>query len=497
MQIFSKEKCREIDNECISEIGIPSIVLMENAGERICRKIKDFSKEFIIVAGTGNNGGDGLVIARKLSLLGKKVHIFVVGDLEKGTKDFETNLNILENMELKICKIDCKNINRLDSIINRESFIIDALFGVGLNRDVKDLYSDIIEIINKSERVISIDIPSGLDGNKGAPLGRAVKAYITYTIEVMKIGFIKNTAIEYIGKLEVIPIDIPKSIINNISEGVYILSKKDYIDKIPRRKKVSHKGNFGKVGIIAGSKEFIGAGFIVSEAAIKTGSGLVTLIVEKDIASIMKGRVIEAMVKEYGSTYEVEGIRDFNVMAIGPGLGKSLGAIKILTKVIYETECPLVIDADGLNIISENRDVLKNIKNRAILTPHLGEMSRLTGIDIKEIEANKIEISKKFAKENNIILLLKGYRTLITDGDTVYVNLTGNSKMASGGMGDCLTGIITSLVGQGLTLMEAGILGAYIHGYVGECLGNDRYTVSARDVIDNLPKIIEELLCEN
>ncbi len=203
------------------------------------------------------------------------------------------------------------------------------------------------------------------------------------------------------------------------------------------------------------------------------------------------------MIKSYDNICEINDLKKFNVIAIGPGMGTDGEAIEVFDKVIKNTESPLVIDADGLNILSEKNEYFNYIKGRAIITPHLGEMSRLVGKSIEEIEENKIEISKKFAKEKKIVLLLKGYNTIITDGEEVIINNTGNSKMASGGMGDCLTGIITSFIGQGLSIKDAAVLGAYVHGYAGDCLGKRLNSVNARDIINNLPKIIEDLLCEN
>lgn len=498
MEIFRKTSCKKMEEEAIESFKIPSIVLMENAGERIANYIKNEGEKFVIIAGVGNNGGDGLVISRKLILSNKKVHIFIVGNLDKCSSEFKINLDILINMKVDICHLkseeDLLNLNRL---IERDTLIIDALFGIGLNRNIDGIYKKVISIINKSEKVFSIDIPSGMDSDTGKALGICVKAYKTFTIECIKRGFIHNEGVINVGEINVINIDIPKELKEKNSEKVYILPREAYIDKIKKRDKLGHKGDFGKVGIIGGSKDFVGAVYIASEAAIRTGSGLVTLITNKDIASILKCRVIEAMVKEYESTYEISGLDKFDVIACGPGLGRSNEAKEVLYKSIKETKCPLVIDADGLNILSENKDILNYIKNRSILTPHLGEMSRLIGKDIKSIEDNKIEISKKFAKENNVILLLKGYNTIITDGEYVYINKTGSSKMASGGMGDCLTGIIASLIGQGLSLIDSALLGAYIHGYSSDFIGKKMYSVSARDIINILPKIIEDLLCEN
>ena len=498
MEVLSREGLKKIDNIAINDFKIPSILLMENAGERIKNEIANEGESFVIVCGIGNNGGDGLVVARKLILLHKNVHIFIIGNTEKGTEDFKLNFKILLNMKVQINNIKTDiDLNELKNIVKKDTIILDALFGIGLSRKIEGIYIQVIECINKSKRVISIDVPSGMDSNTGKALGYCVKAYKTITIEAIKRGFIYTESIDNLGEISVVNIDIPKEIKDNLSEKVYILPKEVYINKMPRRKKTSHKGDFGKVAIIGGSDNFVGAVYISSEAAIKAGSGLVTLIVNNKIANILKCKIIEAMVKGYDNTYEISELEKFNAIAIGPGMGISKEAIDVFEKVIKSTKCPLVIDADGLNILSKNKEYFNDIKGRAVITPHLGEMSRLIGKTIEEIEMDKIEISKKFAKEKEVIVLLKGYNTIITDGEEVIINRTGNSKMASGGMGDCLTGIITSFIGQGLSIKDSSILSAYIHGHIGDCLGKKLNSVSARDIIDNLPKKIEELLCEN
>ncbi|WP_297637816.1 NAD(P)H-hydrate epimerase [uncultured Clostridium sp.] len=259
MEVLSKEALKEMDNKAINDFGIPSIVLMENAGEKIKNKVINEGETFIIICGTGNNGGDGLVVGRKLILENKKVHIFVVGNMEKGTKDFKVNLKILLNMKTNINNIENNlDLNKLKSIVEKDNVIIDALFGIGLNRKLEGIYNDIIEFINSNEKVISIDIPSGMEANKGVVLGSCVKATKTITLEAIKRGFIYIKNIENLGELSVINIDIPKEIKKRVSEKVHILPKEVYKNKIPKRNKGSHKGDFGKVAIVGGSESFVG-----------------------------------------------------------------------------------------------------------------------------------------------------------------------------------------------------------------------------------------------
>ena len=498
MEILSRHNCKKIDYETINKLGIPSIVLMENAATEIVNIIKDIGNIITIFCGVGNNGGDGLAIARKLHLLGKDVEVILVGDRNKLTHDCSLNLQIVKNLNIPI--INIKDNCSKEYIIEKvkcSDYIVDSIFGIGLNRDILGIYKDIIEIINEfSKFIVAVDIPSGMDADTGKELNISVKANLTCTVEVMKKGFMSTKAIDLTGDIKIINIGIPDYIKEQNSEKIYILSKEKYKRMIPIRKKTGHKGNYGKVLIVAGSKKYYGAAFITTEACVRTGSGLVTLLTHKEAFNALKGRFVEAMIQEYSSFQDIESLKGFDVIACGPGLGKSENSKVILKKVIEKTNCKLVLDADALNIISENKELIIGLKGRTVITPHPGEMARLVGKSISEVETDRIGVAKEFAKKNNIIVLLKGYNTVITDGEAVFINKTGNSKMASGGMGDCLTGIIASFIGQKNNTMEAILLGAYVHGYIGDELSKSNYIVNARDIIECLPKTIEKL-CEN
>ena len=498
MEILSRDNCRKIDYETINKVGIPSIVLMENAANEIVHIVKNIGNKIIVFCGVGNNGGDGLAIARKLYLLGKDVEVILIGDINKLTNDCNLNLQIVRNLNIPVTNIndEFSKTYIIEKIISSD-YIVDSIFGIGLNRDVSGIYKDIIEIINEfSKFIVAVDIPSGMDANTGKKLNVAVKANITCTVEVMKKGFMATKAIDLTGDIKIINIGIPNYIKEQNSEKIYILSKEKYKRIIPIRGKTGHKGNYGKVLIVAGSEKYYGAAFITTEACVRTGSGLVTLLTHKEAASALKSRLIEAMIQEYSSYEDIKTLENFDVIACGPGLDKSENSKAILKKIIEETNCNLVLDADALNIISENKDLISGLKGRTVITPHPGEMARLVGKSVAEVEEDRICIAKKFAKENDIIVLLKGYNTVITDGENVFINRTGNSKMASGGMGDCLTGIIASFIGQKNNIIEATLLGAYVHGYIGDELSKSNYIVNARDIIDYLPKTIEKL-CEN
>lgn len=499
MEVLNRDNCRKIDSETINKVGIPSIVLMENAANGITNIIKDMGNKIVIFCGVGNNGGDGLVVARKLYLLDKDVEVVLVGNTKKISNDCNLNLEIIKNLNISIINIEKEEDikNTLIEKVMKADYIVDSIFGIGLNRDISGIYKDVIEIMNKYSRfTVAIDIPSGMDSNTGEELGKAVKADITCTVEVMKRGFMSTKAIDLTGDIKIVNIGIPDYIKKQNSERTYILSKDKYKKMIPIRNKTGHKGNYGKILIVAGSERYCGAAFITTEACVRTGSGLVTLLTHKEVAGALKSRLVEAMVQEYSSYEDINTIDRFDVIACGPGFSKTEDSKAILKKIIKETDCKLVLDADALNIISENKNLIKGLSERTVITPHPGEMARLIGKTISEVEKDRIGVAKEFAKTNNIIVLLKGYNTVISDGIDVFINTTGNSKMASGGMGDCLTGIIASLIGQKHNIMEGTLLGAYIHGYIGDELSRTSYVVNARDIIEELPKTIEKL-CEN
>ena len=275
---------------------------------------------------------------------------------------------------------------------------------------------------------------------------------------------------------------------------MYLLEEEDYKNLVPVRRITGHKGDYGKVLILAGSSGFTGAAYIVAEAAVRTGSGLTTLLIEDSLQNIFSGRLIEQMTLRYSETDRIEQLlKGIDVLICGPGLSKNKENVEMLEKCIKESSCYVVADADALNIISENESLLQYLKGRAVFTPHPGEMARLVNKSIRDIEDNRIEESRRYAEKNHIVVLLKGYNTVITDGEKTIINTTGSSKMASGGMGDCLSGIIGSLVGQRKDLLNSAVLGAYIHGKSGDKLGEKRFSVNARDIIEIIPSVMEDL----
>lgn len=502
MRIADSLIMRNIDNYVIDKIGMPSIVLMENASIEALKRI-DLDKEYyVIICGPGNNGGDGFAIARHLYNLGKDVDVYIYSSQkEEGLKeDAKINFNIMKNINIPYMFIEDekKDLWILKESLSDSDIVVDSLFGTGfIDKDDKLLF-EIIEYINNfSSKVISIDVPSGLNSDTGEIFNKSVIADKTITFQCMKRGFLNYRAFKYIGEVEVVDIGIPEFVEEKFESLEYILDYNKAKKLIPIRQKTGYKGNYGRVLIVAGSLGFTGAAILTSEAAIASGAGLVSLTSHKEALEVMVPRLREIMSVDINKLEEE--VERSNVIAIGPGLGDSKETYQSLLKVIKvmqeegKEDSFLIIDADGLNVLKGRTEILKHLNFNVIITPHLGEMSRLTGFSIEEISNNRIDIARNFARENNLTVVLKGYNTVITDGNKVYINTTGSSSMAQGGMGDVLTGIISAFSGQKMNGLDASCLAVYIHGYIGDIVSREKYTVKASEIISNIPKYLKKM----
>lgn len=497
LEVLSSEKCKELDKIAINKILIPGIVLMENAAQKLFEEVNLLGNSFLVVCGKGNNGGDGLALARKLIIAGKKVKVIIISKDNNFTDDFKINYDILNNIINNSDIVFIKEEQEVYDVIkgSKCDIVVDAIFGVGLNKDISGMYKTLIEVINKEfSNIISVDVPSGIDCNSGGVRGIAIRASKTYTFETVKRGFLNYKSFEYLGELKVLPIGIPKKVKEEASQSIYILERDDYRNLICERKIYGHKGNYGRAIIVAGSFGMTGAAFITTECTVRSGAGLTTLICRPEIQNIMSEKLIEAMTISKDDIKVNKIIEAADSIAIGPGLDTDEQSEKLLEQVIVKSTCPLIIDADAIKILARRKDLFEYTKGRAVLTPHPGEMSVLTEKSVKDIEQNRIEISREIAEKYNVIILLKGYNTVITNGKCTYINRTGNSKMASGGMGDALTGIINGLASQKMDLLNAALLGAYVHGIIADQLGKENYIINARDIIQNLPKYLNEII---
>jgi NAD(P)H-hydrate epimerase len=488
---------REIDKYCIENLKIPGIVLMENAAIKIVKNLDlENNKSFVIVCGKGNNGGDGFAVARHLFVLNKKVEVFLIGTKDALSEECKINYNILKNMGININKINnVEDINELRDAAGRCDVTIDAIFGTGLAKNLEGIYDLAIAIINENSKyIVSVDVPSGFNSDTGKVMGNCIRANKTITLQLYKKGFINYGSDKYTGEILVEDIGIPDFVVDKFHSNEFIIDKEMIKNRLFIRDKYSHKGDYGRIVIIAGSKGFTGAAYIAAEGAVRSGAGLVTLCCSKEIQSILSTKLVEAMTVSFEEKDRLkETLSKCNSLAIGPGMGNNEETLEAMKYALKNTECPVVIDADGINVLEHKLELIKNRDYGVILTPHLGEMARITGLSIEHIQQNRIEVSEQFARQYGVVVLLKGYNTVITDGKTTMINPTGSSSMASGGMGDCLTGIIASFIGQGYSLMEAASLAAYIHGYAGDKLSKDMFCVNASHVLESLPYAIKEL----
>ncbi len=500
MKVLYSEEMQALDRLSINEGGIPSIVLMENASRATASVIKrDLPPEkyplVAVVAGTGNNGGDGLACSRILHQMGYESRTFIIGEPDKLKTDPSINYNILRKLGMSV--ESCKSTTELENFIigckGRELIIVDALFGTGMSKPVKEgLFEETIELINRSEAtVVSVDIPSGLSDQFLPEEGTHIYADITVTFQHLKVAHIYPDGNQFCGKIEVVDIGLPDQYLRS---GCTTMITPSAFGSVGDRVAVdSHKGSFGHVLTIAGSPDKPGAGILCSAAALKSGAGLCTAALSKEQSSDVVSRYPELMIKRYSSAKELFDDADFStVTLIGPGLGTGVNTFDLLSAAITRTENVLVIDADGLNALANCKDFLQHAPGRIILTPHPGEFSRLLGVDSSEIRKNRIGLARDFARKYCVILVLKGHHTVVAMPDgTVSLNSTGNPGMATAGSGDVLAGVIAGMVARYGTADNLGEIvkrAVFMHGYAGD-IGLETKGVeglTATDILNNL-----------
>ena len=512
MKVITAKAMQDIDRRAINEFGITGLQLMENAG-RCC--VGEIIAEFgmigraVVLAGKGNNGGDGYVIARLLGQNGWHVKVIVLADREQIGGDAAINLEKLPFEMTTFCTRKGQLPERHTEDIFQADLLVDALLGTGLSSEVNGIYLETINLINASGRpVLSVDIPSGIDSTTGQVLGAAVHANITVTFAFAKLGHVLFPGAGHTGRLITSDIGIPQELMESAS-GYDFLKNETVRPMLLRRDRSAHKGHFGHCLIIAGSTGKTGAAALSANSAARAGSGLVTLAVAESIHTVLEIKTTEVMTSplpDAGSGHLANSafpaieklLAGKDAVAIGPGLDRRPGTYALVQTLVETVTVPLVIDADALNALAEEMTVLKRKKSKqVILTPHPGEMARMIGISIQELEENRLAIARGFARDYGVYLVLKGARTIIAapDGATA-INGSGNPGMATGGMGDVLTGIIVSLLGQGYDAGDACRLGVFIHGYAADMVTDEKGEIGiiATDVQEKLPYAFSKLL---
>jgi ADP-dependent NAD(P)H-hydrate dehydratase / NAD(P)H-hydrate epimerase len=531
MKLPNAAEMRGLDQSAINEYLIPGIVLMENAGLGTVRmmeeKLGSPAHSFaLIFIGPGNNGGDGLVIGRHLHQRGCEPIFFFLVSPDTLTGDAAANMDIVRKLRLPCHLIDSVTlVQTLPSLykhfISREKScyaIVDALFGTGLTRTIADQYAEAIRFINFSDSVrnipvVAVDIPSGLDSDHGKILGRCIQANYTATYGCAKPGHVLGKGPEFSGIIEVIDIGIPPEAMEHARITTELLDKRTTAGIIAplQRTDTVHKGSHGHLAVLAGSLGKTGAATLSVKGALRTGTGLVSLFTPKDLNMLYESLLVEAMTIPLPTSTSLLGINDLTfieqalqgktAVILGPGLGTDPATADLVLSLYECLELPVVLDADALNIIAENRTSLPVAGGPRIFTPHPGEMARLLDWTVAEIQDNRMlavrEACSIYSKHrNDSVMVLKGAGTIVTSSDGLtYVNTSGNPGMATGGMGDVLTGIIGGLLCQGLGCEEAAAAGVYIHGMAGDKLyGKQGFGYTSTELADRIPKCIAELL---
>ena len=496
---------RNLDKSAIEDFGIPQEFLMENAGEAvyfvILHELGIKNKIFSLFCGIGNNGGDGLVVARKIHSTGGDARIYLLGDKKKFKGSAKTNWEIVSKLPIHVTHVD--SIESIKNEVVQSDAIVDALFGTGLTRDVEGKYEEAIRLINQSQKpVFSIDIPSGINGNTGQIMGEAVRADFTVTFGLPKRGNLLYPGFASCGKLFVTHISFPPTLYDQNSFKVAINQPAE----LPARDEKGHKGTFGDVLFIAGASSYLGAPFFSAMSFLKAGGGYSRLASPSSITPFIANKGSEIVFVPLEETPSVsialknkqkllKMTEQVDMVVMGPGLSLNEETQELVRQLAKEIAKPLLIDGDGITAISEDTTCIKNRQKPTVLTPHPGEMSRLVQTSIGEVTKNQIPLVQKEAKNLNATIVLKGAHSLIVYPDErVFINMSGNSGMATAGSGDVLTGTIAAMYGLGLDLEDAVRTGVFLHGFSGDLTAEEKGKdgVTAQDILDFLPLALKK-----
>ena len=506
---------QRMDRATIEAFGIPGRVLMENAG----RGATTFFLEAIyrhhqgtvgIAAGRGNNGGDGFVMARYLHQKGALVTVFLFAERDRIKGDAAANLKLLDAMGVSVVELaDNAAFESKKPQMCHQRTWIDAILGTGLSSDVRGYFRTAIDFINKQGRpIFAVDIASGLNADTGQVCGSCIQAAATATFGFAKVGHLSYPGRALTGQLKIIEIGIPPHVAADVGCRQHLITPGALKNQFPERSPMAHKGHTGHLFILAGSPGKTGAAAMTAATAMRSGAGLVTLGIPKSLNPVLETMVTEAMTVGLPETTEgaldetaheavMSLIKDKRCLAMGPGIGTNGSTTRLIGRLIEESPIPMVIDADGLNLIASNPSMLSKRQSSIVLTPHPGEMARLSGHSTADIQSDRIGHARSFAERHQVHLVLKGAATIIARPDgTVSVNSTGNPGMAAGGMGDVLTGLIAGLITQGMEIGAAARAGVYFHGLAADRLAKKMAPVGylATEVMDTLPEAMGELL---
>ncbi len=515
MKLVDAASMRALDQRTI-QAGTPGRVLMERAGmgaaEAFTKAFPDLvGREIGVVSGKGNNGGDGLVIARALCSRGTPARVWLLGSEADLRGDPATMLAAARRAGVRVDAV--LGEGALDSArrdLEGCAGLVDAIFGTGLERPVKGLPRAAIDLLNglaAQRRVLAVDIPSGVDATTGAVLGTAVRADLTVTFGLPKLGHVLFPGAGHRGRLAVVDIGIPPGFVEEAGLREGLLTHAGVLAALPARPADAHKGTFGHLLVLAGSPGKTGAAAMTGQAAMRCGTGLVTLASPESLNPILAAKLTEVMCEPCPETdgrtlgrKALERLPDLSqgktALAVGPGLSTHPETRELVIELVRDATLPLLLDADGLNALAGRADLLREARGPRVLTPHPGEMARLLGIDGAAVNADRIGLSRRLAGESGAVVVLKGAHTVVADPEgEVCVNTTGNPGMASGGMGDALSGLIAGFLAQGVAPTPAAGLGVYLHGLAADRAAHERGMIGllASDVIDRIPRTLEEM----
>lgn len=514
MYLVTAQQMKELDRLTIESFGIPGIVLMESAArgvvEALCRHFPHIQGMRVgIAAGRGNNGGDGFVVARYLASRNIMPAVYLLSSRDRVQGDAAANLKLLDLIGVPVHEVpDGSALDAHLAGMKQCDIWIDAMLGTGLKSEVTGLFKEVINLLNASGRpVVAIDIPSGLDADTGLPQGCCVKAALTVTFGLPKIGHVVFPGTEFVGALEVVDIGIPPFIVDSLRPGHNLLTRDIAASCLKSRTPECHKGTTGHLLVIGGSPGKTGAVVMTSRAAMRVGAGLVTLGIPKGLNTAMESQLVEVMTEPLpemadhtlGTSARKRIIASLNgkkALAIGPGIGTADKTRDLVKGLVEDSPVPVVIDADGLNCLAGGLKCLRGPRAPVVMTPHPGEMARLLRTTPLQVQQDRIGAARDFATRHNVYLVLKGARSVVAHPDgTVFINPTGNPGMASAGMGDVLTGVIAGLIVQGLAVGEATNAGVYLHSYTADAVaaGKGPTGYLASDVIEALPREMDRL----
>lgn len=484
--LYSGREAKAIDNHAIHKMGMSGLVLMERAAMSVAAVVmKRENKEVRILAvcGTGNNGGDAVAVARILHEQGYKTAITVVGETERMTEDMKYQLSLAVNCEVPVLPLSAITDGVFD-------VILDGIFGIGLSREVSGVYENVIDDINASgARCYAIDVPSGISADTGAVLNTAVKAVCTITFGVNKTGLVLYPGCEYAGEVFVTDIGFPSGSVRAVTGKNYFYEEMD-LERLPGRPDRSNKGTFGHVLVVAGSESMSGACFLAAKAAYTAGAGLVRVVSTENNRTILLSALPEILFS--GRDELADALEWADAVVIGPGIGLGKEAEEMVRCVLDSSSVPTVIDGDGIRICSHLADELSD---NFVLTPHVKEMTYLTGKSVQELLEEILPSTKEAAGKWGCTIAQKDARTVVSNGDEAYINVSGNNGMATGGSGDVLAGLIGGLVAQGMEPFEAAKLAVYIHGLAGDIMADEKsvYSLMASDLITGISRVLNKI----